>query len=121
MITDDLKAIQATIERCLPKDRADLTFKAMFGGLMGYMQGRPFASLSNVGLAIKLPPDAQDELLKIPGAARLQYEADSTPSKQYIRLPTAWLTDDQALTLWLARSADHVVGLPLPKKSKAKK
>ncbi|MFC0502382.1 hypothetical protein [Asaia krungthepensis] len=32
----------------------DLSFRPMFGGIMGYAGGRVFASLSNIGLALKM-------------------------------------------------------------------
>jgi hypothetical protein len=120
MSVHSLEAMQATIFRCLPKDSADLRFKSMFGGMTGYMQDRPFVSLSSLGLGIKLPPKAQDELLKIEGAKRLQYPGDPSPSKQYIWVPTAWLENDALLTPWLGRSADYVVSLPLAKKKTKK-
>lgn len=41
-----------------------LSFKAMFGGVSGYMEGRVFASLSNRGLALKLSPSDQTALLQ---------------------------------------------------------
>jgi hypothetical protein len=117
MSDHSLEGMQAAIVRCLPKDSADLRFKPMFGGAMGYIQDRPFASLSSLGLGIKLSPNAQDELLKVEGAKRLQYPGDPSPSKQYIWVPGAWLeNNDTLLTPWLERSADYVVSLPLTKK-----
>lgn len=98
----------------------ELSFRPMFGGVTGYMAGRVFASLSNVGLALKLPPDAQAELLAVPGAKRLQYEPDSPPSKQSIVVPTEMLAQPDVLATWVRRSVDHVLTLPASK-PKAKK
>ena len=93
----------------------ELTFKPMFGGACAYVGGRVFASLSDIGLALKLPPDAQAGLLALPGAARLQYEPGSPPSKQYIVVPAPMQTDAPALAAWVARSVAHVRALPAPK------
>ena len=41
----------------------DVTFKSMFGGACAYAGGKVFASLSDVGLALKLPAAGQAELL----------------------------------------------------------
>jgi TfoX/Sxy family transcriptional regulator of competence genes len=93
----------------------DLTFRPMFGGITGYYQGRNFASLSNIGLALKLPTDAQDELLQIEGAKRLQYEPDAPVSKQSVVVPEEMLSESTKLAAWVKRSTDHVLTLPAPK------
>ncbi len=93
----------------------DLVFRPMFGGVSASLSGRVFASLSDVGLALKLPPEAQEELLRVPGAHRLQYEADSPPSKQYIVVPPAVQSDQDAWRTWFKKSADYVLSLPTPK------
>ncbi len=91
-----------------------LSFKAMFGGVSGYMEGRVFASLSNRGLALKLSPSDQTALLQ-QGAQRLRYEPDAPESKQYIVVPGAMQTDAEALAVWVKRSAEYVAALPAPK------
>ena len=100
----------------------ELTYKPMFGGICAYVGGRVFASLSNIGLALKLPPEAQAELLVEDGAKRLQYEPDAPPSKQYIVAPPLMQADPAALAPWLRRSVEYVLALPAPKPrvSKAK-
>src|SRR5438067_8940073 len=82
----------------------EVEFKAMFGGAGAYAHGRFFATLSNVGLALKLPADAQEELLDYPGAKRLQYEPTDPPSKQYIVVPPDMVRKPDALAVWLRRS-----------------
>ncbi len=100
---------------------AELTFKPMFGGVLGYSHGKPFASLSDVGLALKLAPDAQAELLALPGAKRLRYEPEAPESKTYIVLPPAIIDDPEALAIWMRRSVEFVTSQDKPKrKSKAK-
>lgn len=98
----------------------ELTFRPMFGGVCAYIGGRVFASLSNIGVALKLPPEAQAELLSAGGAERLQYEPDAPPSKQYIVVPPPMRADPAALAVWLARSVDHVRSQPAPKPKASK-
>ena len=93
----------------------ELEFKPMFGGVCAYVESRVFASLSNVGLALKLSPAAQMELLKLEAAKRLQYETDSTPSKQYIVVPPEVWTDQRDLAVWLKQSVDFVTAQPTPR------
>ena len=93
----------------------ELTFKPMFGGVCAYVGGRIFASLSNIGLALKLPTEAQAELLAEDGAKRLQYEPDAPPSKQYIVVPMPMQADPATLAPWLGRSVEYVLALPAPK------
>ena len=69
----------------------DLSFRAMFGGIMAYADGKPFASLSDVGLAMKCSGKERDALLAIQGAAPLRYGPDQPPSKSYVLLPDSLL------------------------------
>ena len=91
---------------------AALRFRAMFGGATAYADDRPFASLSSVGLALKLAPADRDALLALPGAARLQYEPGAPVSRQYVVVPPALAADPDALAPWLRRSLDHVRAQP---------
>jgi TfoX/Sxy family transcriptional regulator of competence genes len=96
----------------------ELGFKAMFGGAGAYAYGQIFASLSDVGLALKLSPEVQAELLKVEGAKRLQYEPNMPPSKQYIVVPASQLKP-KALGKWLKQSLEYTSTLPEKKRSPA--
>lgn len=114
-LQDQLSAAVETLNRDM-----ELTFKPMFGGACAYVQGRVFASLSDVGLAFKLSPSAQDALLKEPNAKRLRYEPDAPESKTYVVVPSEMQADAQALGAWAAQSMDYALSLPAPKaKSRA--
>ncbi len=89
-----------------------ITDRQMFGGTMAYADGRPLASLSDAGLAVKLASADQVELLDVHGAARLRYGPDQPESRQYLVLPQAVVGDDEALVDWLTRSARHVGATP---------
>ena len=77
----------------------------MFSGIMGYTKGRAFASLSDVGLALKLSGEARDALLALLGAKLLQYEPGAPISQTYVVAPGALLADPDALRPWVARAA----------------
>ena len=100
----DPKQLQAVFAAAAPPD-LELTFRAMFGGVLAYAAGLPLASLSNVGLALKLVPAEQAALLAVPGAKRLRYEPDQPESKTYVCVPEAMLEDEAALRDWIARAA----------------
>ncbi len=113
----DPKKCQSIVEEAVTFAKIDgvLTFRPMFGGILGYYEGKAFCSLSDVGLAFKLSPADQEELLK-EGGVRLQYEPSQPPSKQYIVLPEGQLDDPSKVAPWAAKSAKFVVTLPDKKK-----
>jgi TfoX/Sxy family transcriptional regulator of competence genes len=78
----DPKLLQVICTKASPPD-LELSFRPMFGGIMGYASGKVFASLSDVGLALKLTGADREALLAIPGSKPLQYEPDQPPSKSY--------------------------------------
>lgn len=115
----DPKRLQAIFEETIPASTVAgmPSFRPMFGGVLGYLDGRAWASFSNVGLAIKIAPKEQEEFLAIPGTDRLRYEPSDPPSKQYLLVPEAWLVaGDSNLAAWIRRSGDYVRTLPEPKK-----
>ncbi len=92
----------------------ELSFRKMFGGIMGYAAEVPFASLSDVGLALKFTVTAErDKALALPGAKPLQYEPDAPVSKTYVVLPPEVVADGAALHDWIVASANNL--RPKPK------
>jgi TfoX/Sxy family transcriptional regulator of competence genes len=98
------KELQVIVEAASPPD-LELGFRPMFGGIFGYAAGQAFASLSNVGLALKMTGADHAELSAVPDVKPLRYEPDDPPSKTYLLLPEAFLSDPDSLRLWIARSA----------------
>jgi TfoX/Sxy family transcriptional regulator of competence genes len=98
------KVLQTLMASASPPD-LELGFRAMFGGIMGYANGQAFASLSNVGLALKMNGADYAALSALPGVKPLRYEPDSPPSKSYLVLPDDLLSDHDRLRSWIARSA----------------
>jgi len=103
-VEHDPKALQAVMEAASPPD-LDLAFRPMFGGIFGYAAGQAFASLSNVGLALKMTGADHAALSEAPGVKPLRYEPDDPPSKSYLLLPDAMLSDPDSHRSWIARSA----------------
>lgn len=103
-VEHDPKELQAVMKAASPPD-LELGFRPMFGGIFGYAAGKAFASLSNVGLALKMTGADHSALSEVPDVKPLQYEPDDPPSKSYLLLPDAMLTDPDSLRSWMARSA----------------
>ena len=81
--------------------------KPMFGGFFGYADDRAFLSISSVGLAVKLGPRDQEQVLS-EGGVRLRYGPDAPESRSYVVLPDGHVADDDLLVRWVVRSAQHV-------------
>ena len=93
----------------------EFSFRAMFGGIMIYVAGKPCASLSEPGLSLKLHEDDRTTLLQEPGAKPLQHDGEA-PSKQYIVVPTHILENNEQLSQWLERSATYAMSIPSKKR-----
>jgi len=116
----DPKHLQTVLQAAAPPD-LDLTFRAMFGGILAYVDGKAFASLSNIGLALKLAGADHAEFSALPGAKPLQYEPNSPPSKSYVVVPEAMLTDPDLLRPWIARGAEGLKNIvKKPRKARAR-
>ncbi len=97
----DPKALQAILAGCVPDQ--ELVFKPMFGGILAYHAGRPLASLSDMGLALKFTGADHEAALALPGAHRLRYEPDAPLSKTYVVLPL-----DIDLRPWALRAIQNL-------------
>ncbi len=114
----DLEGMQKEIDEAIAflRDDSEIRHKAMFGGVCSYANERVFASLSNVGLGLKLSPEDRDELLKIDGAKPVQYEPNSAPSKSYFVVPESVRKSPDAFAYWVGKSLEFVSTLLVPKK-----
>lgn len=109
--------MQARLLAAAPSE-LELSFRPMFGGIMGYTRGRPFVSLSNVGLAFKLAGADHAAALALPGARPLRYEPDSPPSRSYVLMPDQVLDDPVQLATWSERCSRYMSAQPAKKSSK---
>jgi TfoX/Sxy family transcriptional regulator of competence genes len=99
--------LQSIVASAAPPD-LDVTFKPMFGGIFAYADGKPFASLSDVGLALKFAGREHDAMLSLPGAAPLRYEPDQPASKSYVVVPEPVLSEPDQLRSWVIRSVSSL-------------
>jgi TfoX/Sxy family transcriptional regulator of competence genes len=112
-------ALKARLERAVGGS-IELLFRPMFGGIIAYVGGKAFASLSDVGLAFKLGEADRAALLKLPGTAPLRYAEDQPLSKSYVTVSAEILADDAALAHWAHLSAAFAAAQPAaaPRKKK---
>ena len=113
----DPKALQTIVTAAAPPD-LDLVFKAMFGGILAYADGKPMASLSDVGLAFKVTGADHAELMALSGAKALQYDPGQPVSKTYVVVPDTMLGDKAVLRSWIARTAANLKAAPAKKAKK---
>ncbi len=83
----------------------ELAFRPMFGGIMAYAEGKAFASLSDMGMALKAKGPLMAEFLAEEGAHPLRYRPQAPPSKSYVIVPDEMLDDRDGLRDWIARAA----------------
>jgi TfoX/Sxy family transcriptional regulator of competence genes len=100
----DPKRLREIMAEAAPPE-LELAFRPMFGGIMAYADGKAFASLSDVGMAIKAKGPLMAELLATEGARPLRYRPEDPPSKSYVLVSDAMLDDREALHDWIARAA----------------
>ncbi len=117
-VEHDPGQLRLLLEAAMP-DGVELRARPMFGGIMAYANGLPFASLSNVGLALKLTAAEGRELCAVPGAKPLQYEPDQPPSKSYVVVPDGFFDDPGLLRAWIARSVAGLKSAPKKKPRRA--
>jgi TfoX/Sxy family transcriptional regulator of competence genes len=102
-INDMKTALQAALAESHPGCLVEA--RSMFGGAGFYADGRMMAAWFGDGLVLKLPEEAQKELLRINGAA-------ITQSKQYTEVPEAFLDNPSLLAPWAARSVAYATSIP---------
>lgn len=107
----DPHALQATLSAASPPD-LPLAFRAMFGGIMVYAEGKPFAILAGAGLALKCASGTHAALLGLPCAARLRFALDKPESRTYVVVPESMLTELPALRVWIRRCAGELTAAP---------
>ena len=108
-----IRDMEMALRVALANERPEASFyqKKMFGGAGFWVDGLIFAAWFGESLALKLPPDAREALLAIPGTvARTEMGA-------YVEVPPEWIDDPAQLEPWVARSVDFVKANRKPRKS----
>lgn len=80
-----------------------------FSGAAAYVEGKVFVLLTPVGLSLKLPPAACEELMKHHGATPLRQFPQGPIKKNYVVLSPVLRHDPAALRPWLQAAVDYVL------------
>jgi TfoX/Sxy family transcriptional regulator of competence genes len=96
------KHLQRVFAAAVPDQ--ELSFRPMFGGILVYAGGKPLASLSNMGLGLKMCGPDHAVLLGMMGAERLRYDPDAPLSKTYVVVPRSMLENTDLLRSWILRA-----------------
>ena len=87
-----------------------LEVKHFFSGAAVYTNSSICITLTPVGLAIKLPEQLRNNLIKQKGAKPLRYFPKGPIKKDYAVLSEYTLSDIKNLRLWLKTSIEYVKG-----------
>ncbi len=95
-----------------------LECKHFFSGAALYVEQKICALLTPVGLAVKLPEETKNHLLKSKRAVPLRYFQKAPIKKEYV-LFSDGVAEGRALHQYLKESIEYVLAMPKPSKSKA--
>ncbi|MGB7873309.1 MAG: TfoX/Sxy family protein [Anaerolineales bacterium] len=88
---------------------AELICKHFFSGAAFYANGRICITFSPAGLALKLPEDSRNKLIKQNGAKHLQYFPKAPIKKEYVVLPKSMLKDTRTIWRWIRASINYAL------------
>ncbi len=118
MAKEYLEKLAAFIERATAgrKNNVNLECKHFFSGAALYAEKRICVSLTPVGLAIKLPEETRNKLLKDKKAVPLRYFPKGPIKKSYVLFPSGVEKGGKALHSYVSESIEYVLTPPRPKK-----
>ena len=93
-----------------------LECKNFFSGAALYAENRICISLTPVGLAIKLPEEIKNKLLKDKKAVPLRYFQKGPIKKDYVLFPGGIKKGGKEFDYLVSKSIEYVLTLPKPKK-----
>jgi TfoX/Sxy family transcriptional regulator of competence genes len=103
--------------RSIVPDDPRVEVKPMFGNLGAFVNGNMFLGLFGSDIGLKLGTDDAAALARIDGAG--PFGPAERPMGGYVTIPAKLVGTDEG-SGWVARSLDHVAGLP-PKPAKPAK
>ena len=95
-----------------------LECKHFFSGVALYAEKRICISLTPVGLAIKLPEETKNRLLKNKKAVPLRYFPKAPIKKDYVLFPGGVKKGGKEFDYLVNKSIEYVLTLPKPKKKR---
>ncbi len=99
-------------------DGAHLECKHFFSGAALYADERICISLTPVGLALKLPEQSKERLLKNKKAVALRYFPKAPIKKDYVLFPGGIDKGGKGLYKYVRESIEYALTLPKPKRKK---
>lgn len=116
MAKEYLELLSAFIEKATLDcpEKNNLKCKHFFSGAALYVEERICVSLTPVGLAIKLPPETKEKLLKNKRAVPLRYFPKGPIKKEYVLFPEGVEEGGKALYQYVKGSIAYVLSLPKP-------
>jgi TfoX/Sxy family transcriptional regulator of competence genes len=97
--------------RTLLGDRAGLREKNMFGGLAFLIGGNmAIAASGQGGILVRVDPDESEELVASTPAELMEMRGRRMPG--WLRVETADVADETALSAWVERGAGYAASLP---------
>lgn len=88
----------------------DLECKHFFSGAALYANGNICATLTPVGLGLKLPVDSRKELMDAADGNELRHFEQAPIKKEYVAISQALLNDPKRLNKLILQSIEHAVG-----------
>lgn len=105
-----IEKLSSMLARAGIEETANTKFevKHFFGGAALYANGEICVTLTKVGLALKLPEETRQDLMKNEGARPLQYFPQGPIKKEYALLPGRLINNNDSLRNWLTESIKYV-------------
>jgi TfoX/Sxy family transcriptional regulator of competence genes len=113
-----LERLSALVGGAVPRTArgVQLQCKHFFSGAALYANGKICASLTPVGLAVKLPERSRTRLVRTRRARPLRYFPAGPIKKEYVALSRAILDNPLQVRRWLTGSIAYVTGHSVPMK-----
>lgn len=117
MAKEYFEKLSAFIERATTDGNKNihLECKHFFNGAALYAEKRICMSLTPLGLAIKLPEDTKNKLLKANKAVPLRYFPKAPVKKDYVLFPGSIEKCGKEFDYLVNKSIEYVLTLPKPK------
>ena len=96
---------------------ADIDCKHFFSGAAAYVDGRIFMTLTDAGLALKLPKLSRAKLIGM-GGEPLRYFPNAPIKQDYVVVPPDIADNRKALAKWIIESIRYARTLPKPRRAK---
>jgi len=104
------KYLVDVFEGALPHDPS-IERRQLFGCPCAFVNGNMFAGLHQKGLAIRLPQNEREELMKDPEAVAFEPQPGRF-MREYVVLPPSIVNDASRLQYWMARALEYTSTRP---------